>query len=174
MFKFLAKNYSYLLLIVTLVFCAIGIRLVLAADHADIPPPKANYNEETQCVEPVEIMRKKHFEYLLNHRDKTVIQGIRTKQYSLNGCIDCHITANAEGNYARYADDTHFCASCHQFAAVNIDCFQCHADRPENAIRKALNPNTNVQNVGSPPALHKRIEKQSLQEYFSLSDSYSD
>jgi len=177
MLKFLAKNLSYLLLIITIVFCIIGIRIVLADSPTDIPPPKENYNDETLCVEPVELMRKRHFEYMLDHRDKTVIQGIRSKQHSLNGCIDCHITANTEGNYARYADDTHFCASCHQFAAVNIDCFQCHADRPEEAIRKALNPNTSVQNSTQNSNKnyhsHKLSEKQTLTEYFNLSDSHA-
>ncbi len=134
-----------MLLVITLVFCAIGITIAYAnGDHADIPAPKANYSEETLCVEPVEIMRKQHFEFVLDHRDATVIEGIRTKKYSLNECIECHITANEQGEYARYSEETHFCASCHQYAAVNIDCFQCHADRPEEAIRKAMNPNQTV------------------------------
>ncbi len=107
-------------------------------DHRHVPPPKGNYNDETLCVEPVEIMRRRHFDFILDHRDRTVIQGIRTKQYSLIGCIDCHITPDEQGKYARYSEDTHFCASCHQFAAVTIDCFQCHADRPKEAIRKAV------------------------------------
>ncbi|MCY4421372.1 MAG: hypothetical protein OXC42_09050 [Gammaproteobacteria bacterium] len=118
---------------------------VLAGDPQDIPPPKENYDEETLCVEPVEDMRRQHFEYILDHRDKTVVEGIRTKQYSLIGCIDCHITPNEEGVYARYSQETHFCASCHQFAAVRIDCFQCHADRPAEAIQKAQESDTSVQ-----------------------------
>ena len=140
--KKLWRRYSsYLLLVITLIFCGFGIRMVLADSPEDIPPPKENYSEETRCVEPVDIMRKQHFEFILDHRDRTVIEGIRTTQYSLNACIDCHITSNTQGEYARYSQDTHFCASCHQFAAVNIDCFQCHADRPEEAIRKALKAN---------------------------------
>ena len=145
--KFWAKYYSYLLLVVTLVFCAIGIRMVFATSPEDIPPPKENYNDVTLCVEPVEIMRKKHFDFILDHRDKTVVEGIRTKQYSLTGCIDCHITPNTKGEYARYSEETHFCASCHQFTAVNIDCFQCHADRPEEAIHKAMSTNTSLINT---------------------------
>ncbi|MXY14811.1 MAG: hypothetical protein F4X93_00140 [Proteobacteria bacterium] len=112
----------------------------VAAGPENIPPPKAKYDEDTLCVEPVEIMRRQHFEYILDHRDRTVIEGIRTKKHSLIGCIDCHITPNDEGVYARYSQETHFCASCHQFAAVRIDCFQCHADRPAEAIREALKP----------------------------------
>ena len=117
----------------------------VAGDPGNIPPPKENYDEETLCVEPVEIMRREHFEYILDHRDRTVIEGIRTKKHSLIGCIDCHITPNAEGAYARYSQETHFCASCHQFTAVKIDCFQCHADRPEEAIRKTQKPDQRVQ-----------------------------
>ncbi len=157
--KFLAKYLSHLLLLITVSFCAIGIKIVYADKPNDIPPPKQNYNEETRCVEPVETMRKQHFEFVLNHRDKTVIDGIRTKQHSLNECINCHITANTAGEYARYSEDTHFCASCHKFTAVNIDCFQCHADRPEEAIRKAKNPNQTVDHTD-----------QNIRDYLKLSD----
>ena len=141
---FIAKYLIYLLLVITILLCAIGISIVYADEKSNIPPPKQNYNDETLCVEPVEIMRKQHFEFVLEHRDDAVIDGIRTKKHSLIECIECHITANAQGEYARYSQDTHFCASCHQFAAVTIDCFQCHADRPEEAIRKEINPNRTV------------------------------
>ena len=129
----------------------VSVITVFATDSSvDIPPPKGKFSEETICVEPVEVMRIKHFDFILEHRDETVIRGIRTKQYSFTGCIDCHITANAEGKFARYSEETHFCANCHQFTAVNIDCFQCHADRPEEAIRKTLNnqaANTNSKKI---------------------------
>jgi hypothetical protein len=29
----------------------------------------------------------------------------------------------------RYEDPQHFCAECHAYASVKIDCFECHADR---------------------------------------------
>ncbi len=152
--RFLAKYYVYLILVITLILCAIGITIAYADSPTEIPPPKENYSEETLCVEPVETMRKQHFEFVLDHRDETVIDGIRTKKHSLNECINCHITANTQGEYARYSEDTHFCASCHQFAAVNIDCFQCHADRPEEAIRKAKNPNQTVEHSAEEKIKH--------------------
>jgi hypothetical protein len=31
-----------------------------------------------------------------------------------------------------------FCQSCHATAAVSIDCFQCHATRPEASARSTL------------------------------------
>lgn len=160
--KLLEKYLSYILLFITLALCAIGISIVFADSPADIPPPKQKYSEETVCVEPVEVMRKQHFDFVLDHRDKTVIDGIRTKKHSLIECINCHITANVQGEFARYSEDTHFCASCHQYTAVNIDCFQCHADRPEEAIRKAKNPNQTVE--------HSSQGQQTIKDYLELSD----
>ena len=49
------------------------------------------------CVEPTEVMRKYHMDFLLHQRDKTVHQGIRTKNHSLVNCIDCHVQKNTQG-----------------------------------------------------------------------------
>lgn len=107
---------------------------VVVADGSKVPPPNGD-----QCVEDPSWMRTHHFETILHQRDETVLRGIRTTEHSLKNCIDCHITPNADGEYARYSnDEEHFCASCHSFAAVSIDCFQCHADRPEKAVREAI------------------------------------
>ena len=89
----------------------------------------------TQCVEPTEVMRRRHMEFILHQRDKTVHEGIRTKRHSLIGCINCHVQPSPEGSYPRHTDDEHFCTVCHQYSSVNIDCFSCHADRPEKAYR---------------------------------------
>ena len=110
------------------------ISSLVTADNSKVPPPKGE-----QCVEDTEYMRSHHFETVLHQRDKTVVQGIRTQKHSLKNCIDCHITANAQGEYARYTNkEEHFCATCHTYTAVKIDCFDCHADRPEVAVRQAL------------------------------------
>ena len=123
------KNILKGVLISLLFFSAISL-----ADGSKVPPPNGE-----QCVEDTEWMRSNHFETVLHQRDETVIHGIRTTKHSLKNCIDCHITPNANGEYARYSNsEEHFCASCHVYAAVSIDCFQCHADRPESAIREAL------------------------------------
>ena len=71
------------------IICALLVTVFVQAE--DIPPAKGKYSETTLCVEPVDIMRKQHFEFILDHRDRTVIEGIRTTQYSLKNCIDCHI-----------------------------------------------------------------------------------
>jgi hypothetical protein len=75
-------------------------------------------------------MRRDHMRFLLHHRDDTVHQGIRTKQYSLNECIVCHVQPDASGRFASSDSPEHFCNSCHSWAAVSIDCFQCHAAQP--------------------------------------------
>ncbi|MBI3187728.1 MAG: hypothetical protein HYZ31_07725 [Gammaproteobacteria bacterium] len=72
-------------------------------------------------------IRAHHFQYILHQRDKTMHQGVRTKDSSLKECINCHVPENTS---VRFGDDKHFCSACHKQAGVTIDCFQCHADRP--------------------------------------------
>ena len=40
---------------------------------------------------------------------------------------------DAEGMAVSVKDERHFCRTCHDFAAVTVDCFQCHASKPEIA-----------------------------------------
>lgn len=80
------------------------------------------------CVEPNDVMRKNHMKFLDHHRDETVIKGIRTKKYSLKECINCHASQET-GSVAK--SSTNFCVSCHNYAAVKIDCFDCHSTKPE-------------------------------------------
>lgn len=115
-----------------------GVALLLPlAAYADAIAPelakaKKNYNEETLCVKPVEDMRKNHMHYILHQRDETMRDGIRTEQFSLDECIECHNAPGSDGKVASSKSDKHFCSTCHTFAAVKIDCFTCHADKPQN------------------------------------------
>lgn len=84
----------------------------------------------TQCVNDTEFMRKNHMKVLDHQRDETVLQGIRTKRYSLKQCIDCHASEKT-GSVAASKDD--FCVSCHSYAAVKIDCFDCHSTKPQGS-----------------------------------------
>ena len=125
---------TYISILKSVLIILLFVAATVSADGSKVPPPKGE-----QCVEDVEWMSSNHFETVLHQRDETVIHGIRTTKHSLKNCIDCHITPNANGSYARYSNsEEHFCASCHEYAAVSIDCFQCHADRPESAIRNAI------------------------------------
>ena len=93
------------------------------------PPPKGE-----QCIRPTEEIRRTHPELLLHKRDLTMHQGIRTKDASLKQCINCHVTPDKNGQVARAGDPGFFCSSCHQSVSVKLDCFECHSDRPEEAV----------------------------------------
>ena len=123
-----------------------------AGELGPVPPKaKMSASEKTKCVEPVGVMRRDHMEFLKHKRDETLREGVRTKQHSLVECIDCHVTPNDKGEYARFGDNEHFCSSCHNYAAVNVDCFDCHSDLPEDAakkLRSAKNPHNNMTEGG--------------------------
>lgn len=105
--------------------------------NVNVPQPPRPA-DATQCVEPTEVMRRDHMNFLLHQRDDTVIDGIRTPKYSLVGCIDCHNPASGE-KVVRYEDPEHFCAGCHLYASVKIDCFECHADRGLGSMQQSHN-----------------------------------
>ena len=81
----------------------------------------------TRCIADTEYMRRHHMELLVHQRDKTVHQGIRGAEASLQGCIGCHASQRT-GSVAKAPTD--FCVACHSYAAVKIDCFDCHASTP--------------------------------------------
>jgi hypothetical protein len=107
--------------------------LSLTAALADVPFPEIPKAKGGECVEPPELMRSHHMDFILHQRDETVHQGIRTKKYALTECIDCHVTPGPDGKYPRVTSKQHFCSACHQYAAVRIDCFECHNDHPQGA-----------------------------------------
>lgn len=74
--------------------------------------------------------------YILHERNETMYKGIRNEPGSLAACIDCHVEPAENGQIAGIDSDQHFCSACHQHAAVQIDCFQCHADRPQKYISR--------------------------------------
>jgi len=91
-----------------------------------------------KCVRPTEDMRKNHMKYILHQRDETMHEGIRTEKYQLTNCVDCHADPKTNSVLGKNG----FCASCHEYAAVSIDCFSCHSPSPEKAgeERKASLP----------------------------------
>jgi hypothetical protein len=91
-------------------------------------PPKGKGNK---CVADTDFMRRNHMTMLDHQRDGTVHEGIRTKQFSLKKCIACHAVQGPDARPVTIKSPKHFCRSCHDYAAVKIDCFECHASRPE-------------------------------------------
>jgi len=113
----------------------IGVSLLLAlplTSQAGNLMPSVPKGKGDQCVEPTADMRKNHMEYILHQRDNTLRRGIRTSKHSLKECIECHNPPGKDGKVARVGSKDHFCSSCHTYSAVNVDCFECHADKPEN------------------------------------------
>lgn len=104
-----------------------------ATADSRVPLPAADAGAGEQCVEPVEFMRRNHMELLLHQRDETMHRGIRTKRYSLRNCINCH-AVDGTGQPVTLDDPEHFCVSCHRYAAVKLDCFQCHTGTPEPGV----------------------------------------
>ncbi|MEQ1592774.1 MAG: hypothetical protein ABL892_10335 [Thiobacillaceae bacterium] len=101
----------------------------IASANAAAPKPvieKAVQGE--RCVEDTEYMRRNHMKLLMHERDETVHEGIRGKKHSLKQCINCH--ASKETGSVTAAKDN-FCVSCHSYAAVKIDCFDCHSSKPQ-------------------------------------------
>jgi hypothetical protein len=98
------------------------------------PESAARFSAEQGCVEPDEEMRRNHMNFILHQRDETVHEGIRTRQHSLEECVNCHASLDEEGDeYLPINSEGQFCNSCHSYTAVNIDCFQCHATKPERS-----------------------------------------
>jgi len=115
-------------LALALAFTAVGAVPATAADGAAsrVPMPAVAISAPGQCVEDTQFMRRNHMELLKHHRDRTVHEGIRTTQHSLANCVACH--AGRETGRVTGSSDA-FCEGCHRYAAVKLDCFECHTDR---------------------------------------------
>lgn len=113
--------------------CAMGAEV----PYPDVPKVPAAKGDH--CVEPTDVMRRNHMKFILHQRVDTVHQGVRGTKYSLEGCIDCHVSARADGTYPSIESKDHFCNACHSYAAVKIDCFECHSDHPQ-AKREGFSP----------------------------------
>jgi len=101
--------------------------------NSRVPLPVIAQGLGESCVEDTDFMRRNHMNMLKHQRDETMHNGIRTKQYSLKECISCHVVNGPDAKPVTVSDPQHFCRSCHDYAAVHIDCFQCHASRPDTS-----------------------------------------
>lgn len=111
-----------------------GLLIVLMAsatwakdNSSRVPTPSVTTYQGEKCVEPTEEMRVRHMEKILHQRDRTMHDGVRTKQHSLKNCVNCH----ADPKTGSVLGKDGFCQSCHEYTAVSIDCFGCHTDKAE-------------------------------------------
>ena len=101
----------------------------LAEQGGRVPVPQIPQAVQGEkCVEPVEVMRRKHMDFIMHQRDETMRKGIRTTKYSLKQCLECHVPADGE---TQASAEGHFCKNCHMYTGVRIDCFECHNTKPE-------------------------------------------
>ena len=112
----------------------------LAADAAAgrVAKPAISVDRSTQCIDTPDVMRRTHMDMLRHQRDRTVRAGVRGEKVHLNGCVECHAgpgTGPAAGSVV--GSPQAFCEGCHRYAAVKLDCFECHQSRPASAPASA-------------------------------------
>ena len=125
--------------LIGVLLAAAAVGLLASAHAADpqkptrVPLPAAKAVKGEQCVEPTEVMRRDHMQMVLHQRDDTMHQGIRTVKHSLKNCVNCH----ADPQTGSVLGKNGFCESCHNYAAVSMDCFGCHTDKAEKQAAAA-------------------------------------
>ncbi len=124
--------------VAVLVHVLMGLMLMSNTASAETPFPTIHEptDKSVKCIQPEDEMRRNHMKYILHERDETMHEGIRDEPESLANCINCHIEPDENGNVPRIDSTDHFCHGCHEYASVQIDCFQCHADRPQKYIKR--------------------------------------
>ena len=110
---------------------AAALALAAAADTGHVAQPVIKIEKSGPCVAPVAEMRRNHMKMLLHQRDLTMHEGIRTARFSLKNCVDCH----ASRKTGSVLGEEGFCSSCHAYASVKIDCFECHSPLREARAR---------------------------------------
>jgi hypothetical protein len=111
--------------ILAAVWLAIGVPSAGAASSLE---PVIERASGGQCPADPAFMRRNHMDLLKHQRDDTLRGGVRQERYSLKECVSCHASKTT---HSVTAADTNFCQSCHSYAAVKIDCFECHANQPQ-------------------------------------------
>ena len=108
------------------------------AGESRVPIPSPPKGKGEQCVRETSFMRANHMTLLLHQRDETMQRGIRTKRFSLKECVACHAVPGNDGLSVGYEDPKNFCRVCHDYTAVKMDCFECHASKPPRDRAKAM------------------------------------
>lgn len=105
---------------------------------AGVDLPRLERGKGEKCVEDTQFMRRNHMDLLKHQRNETMRKGIRTTRHSLKQCVECHASEKT-GSVAASKED--FCAACHSYASVKLDCWDCHATKPgKKPIQRAAQP----------------------------------
>jgi predicted CXXCH cytochrome family protein len=117
-------------------FCLLALPALAEDARTLAPQPPRGQGEH--CVADTDFMRRNHMLMMTDHRREVLHEGVREKKYSLAGCVSCHAVKGADGAPVSYSDEKHFCRSCHSYAAVSIDCFECHKSTPDAPQKSAV------------------------------------
>ncbi len=85
-----------------------------------------------------EFWRVNHPRLLRHDRDLTLREGEREITASLASCVACHSVNGPDSKPVSYESGEYFCRVCHDYAAVRIDCFQCHNSLPPELSEGAM------------------------------------
>lgn len=107
-----------------ILFSAYIASAAYAADNAQ--KHQLDVGKGGQCVEEPKLMRTIHMNLLKHQRDDTMRKGIRGGKYSFAECVECH--AGNKTNSVLGSNEA-FCQGCHEYAAVKLDCFECHTSK---------------------------------------------
>ncbi len=121
--------------------------LPAAAEIGGAGGPVITRGQGDKCVADTDYMRRFHMVELVHQQNRVVQDGVRTTRFSLNGCVACHAKKDDSGAFLPVNAPGQFCAACHEYTAVTIDCFQCHATKPDEA-KQTLAPFPLVASAG--------------------------
>ena len=129
------------LVVVLLLVALVGLNNVLDASEDEgvaksVPMPVIARGQGDSCVEDTEFMRRNHMTVLQHDHGETAVKEIRSKGYSVKECIACHAVMGPDAKPVTADSPEHFCRSCHDYAAVKIDCFDCHKSRPRRGASR--------------------------------------
>lgn len=106
---------------------------------ADGGPPVVPAATGAPHPEGSDYWRLHHMDMMYHDRDQTMREGVRNLspddvaiKASIGTCFDCHAVKDESGEPVGFEDPRHFCRVCHDYAAVTIDCFECHRSKPAN------------------------------------------
>jgi hypothetical protein len=116
--------------VLTLLASFFVAQVLYAAEPSRVPQPLIKAGDGANCVADTVFMKKNHMDLLKHQRDDTVHEGIRAAKFSLKGCVNCHASKTSNSVIAEPGD---FCRSCHSYAGVSLDCFECHNAKAQTA-----------------------------------------
>ena len=94
-----------------------------------VPMPVIARGQGDNCVDDPEFLRRYHMMVLQREHDKAQLTGMPGEKYSLKECVACHAVMGPKGRPVTADSPEHFCRTCHDYVAVQIDCFDCHRSR---------------------------------------------